>query len=376
MSLPKVHNYAIHSSLKNGPIISEVINQCSPEYAYVRLKEDNDYLFSGCPHIITEVDCLDEFDTFLNYHRQAIGDFPWALLMTPKTIRQGESSLVESFVINEYASQYGIANPDLSDLEAWKEIFGEYPSIVSLKISPPVVFPKEVIDFCEENNILIVATDITLGNFAFSLDYLYRVACKYANIVCIEVSSLEDSICWSSLINHLHGREFDEETDSVLILNKDIPYNDALVPKKLDKIDKFLHINGDTWKVEGDLVFPGLIDITLSITSLENINLENISEIEKSILDKCKDPLPGNMEIGEIRYLLRNQVSNLLRSELKKYTHFGKFELLPVSDNICIVTLSRKIFRFFKVTRSFLLNISSGPVMYFKEIPQKEFEKD
>ena len=375
MSLPSVSSYAIHSTSKNAPVISEVINQCSPDYAYVRLKEDNDYLFSGCPHIITEIDCIDEFDTFLNYHRQAIGDFPSALLITTKSLRQGDEELIKSFVINSYSEKVGVANPEVSDLEIWKDIFGTYPEIVSLKISSPVVFPKEVIDLCKENNITIVATDVTLGNFAFSLDYLYRVACKYADIVCIEVSSLEDAINWGSLIDRIHDREFDEESESVLTINKEIPYNDSLVPKKLDKIDKFLYINGDTWKVSGDLVFPGLTDVTLSISSLENINTENVSEIEKTILDNCKDPLPGNMEIGEIRYLLRNQVSNLLRKELRKYTRFGKFELLPVSDNICIITLSRKLFRFFKVTRSFLLNISDGPVMYFKEIPQKEFEK-
>lgn len=379
MTLPKLWDFAIHSTLKNEPILSEILTRVKARYTYIRLKDDNDYIigrYLGNSNVILEIDCISEFDTLLNYHSQATKrDDLWGILVSPKSLDEYET--LESLLLNSYSKRYGIVNPEIGDLLKWKEYFGEFPSIVSLRISPPVCFPKELLDFCENNNILVISTNVPEGNFAFSLDYLYRVACKYSQIVCVETNTIEDALTWPVLIDSIHGVGFDEETESVVTLEKDIPYNNSLVPKKLDKIDKYFYINGDTWKLEGDLVYPGLTNIILSISDLENIDTSRVSPLEKTILEKCSDPLPGGMtELGEIRYLLRNQVSNLIRMELRKVSRWANFEISPVSDNLYLISLTLKIFKFFKVARSFLLNISEGPTMYFKEIPQKKSEKD
>lgn len=66
----------------------------------------------------------------------------------------------------------GLEDPEIEDIERFKNYFGRYPSMVSTEINP-LFYPKDLLDFCHENKIAIIGHGIFGGDRATEIRSMF-----------------------------------------------------------------------------------------------------------------------------------------------------------------------------------------------------------
>lgn len=373
----KIKQPALYVNTKDISVVSSIISMFKDlQYVYTRISDNNDFVFGPFlkrgVKVITEIDSVDDFYSVLKFHSRNINAQSWAVMVTGKCVRDDLSlACLENLINGPIAYRVGLANPSINDIYLYKTKFDKWPDLISLSICPPNGYPKEVIDCCRLNNISIIALDINNSQI-FSKEYLYRLAAKVSDFVCVMADTVEDSVTWSEYLGNLVDRDIDEYTEDVLSIDRDIPFRLAL--DNMSKIMTFVNIDGDIWRIN-DPTFkhPKYL---MSISDKTDIEDTAKSDIERYVLDNLNEALPEDMSReGEIQFLIKNETEELLKNYFKSTSKLYQIETVPLGSNLFIITVNLKLFRLRSVDRSFILQVEGTSdqevTIRFKEISEK-----
>lgn len=368
----------IHTSLRanNDYLLGEYL---------LRLTSDNEANLRHNTPLVVSVDFLDNVEIALMGHlSELLRESAELILLNPKcNFEEFQETLIrlkDSNIVDNYGIDFPESLEELKNTIDILKCFGLEAKYVSLKISP-FEFNKDIIKYCEDNNIVILGFNSFGGHLtapslidSFTVPYLLEFAAAHSDIVFLSGRDLYNSISNKKYIEFLINKEADL---SKYTLNKNI--NKLIKPLKKTVYTGFKFDDGSLLPYDNpDFVItnPGSLEIKFEKNILPEIknSIPEPGSIEESVYTLFKTfhrPIDGNDD--DFFAIIRYQIKKVFIDRfLKDWT----IMFANIGTRILVFNITKSTFisggwfrkdKIEKETRSFLMYYLNGTFL-FKEV--------
>lgn len=333
------------TTMKFRPIESGVVYN----YLYTSISANNDYIISDYvksmsdSSLIVGIDFLDGIDEIIINHLRVLGREKLDLLLIDSSC---DLSYLSKNSINRYTNQgIGIKNP--TSVDQIKELSKYNIKAVAFDLSP-FHFNYDMINYCNENNIMIISFNPFGGNIsssamieAFSVPYLLSFSSNYSDIVFLSGRDTYYSDESKKYLESLIGKE----TKPIFTLRKNINKLIKPIKKVVNTSISFedsININYDSPELiynYEDIHFTLGNKLDNNLITIDNETMTDIEKEVKSLFDVSH--IPSDISLGGLFAIYRYQAFNYL--SVKYLESLGwKTEYVRLGDNMIAIKLERE----------------------------------
>lgn len=349
------------------------------DYIHTSIGSNNDYLLdswfdTSISSLVTSIDFLDCKSSIVS-HLNTLGKETIDLLLVESTCDfEKYKDVVNTLLSEKLVSEIGIKNPtSVEQLENLKKNVLDF-RIVSFNLSP-LEFNKEIVDWCEKNNVMIFSFNPFGGKLSagvmvdcFTVPYLLNFSAFYSTVVFLSGSVPYESELHREYLDSIMGTEADE---TLYAMKKSI--NKLVKPLKKAVYTSLKVEDGVTICSDIPEAFFNSEDMILSVgkpVETYEVSEEDLSGIEKEvaeIISFTEFPEDGKSN-GDILSVILPKIKRVFNSKRihTKFARVGKNSFIISASEI--KTHRKLLVKTLSVDTTFYLVSYNNGVFIFKKI--------
>lgn len=315
---PVLGTYEIETAICNGE--SKYLETAAKSFEYIdtSICYNNDYCISRVlkrnkkMKVISKIppQMINEYEFMMSNHLRCLGrnKIDIMLIHNPRSDWKDLALRLES---DDRVIESGVSNFTIDDIKKYKDIVGHYPKYNEMEINP-LYFDKDLIKFCLDNRIKIIAYAILGGKYnarrniaTYTLPYLLSFASVHADFVIIRSDNYHRIKESSKYVNSLDSDKIDYELYDI-----ESHTDKSIIPTQYRYpmyFTKYIHpTNSDNFLDKGIKIYKEITMDTVD-KKTDELNLNSVNR-------------PNNYEfISDYRVFYRYMVDEMVNNITGRY---------------------------------------------------------